>query len=221
MALYLSQTCLEALRDQFFYLFPKSEDGSAGENALPDGTKVRRHVSKIDFCVVQSFKPFLAAGLRMIPLPVMHGEDLICNGYAFSLNESKGKKTNIVYVSMNGMQQNVFDRLWHTSHLNSLALVLQLSDISRMPQETEEYIMLQLPPIDVLVVDALTLDRSNPTHFNLQQALDVVRRLKPKRTYLVGMSCDSFLPHDEMNKELESLDVQVEFAYDGLMLEMQ
>ena len=79
--------------------------------------------------------------------------------------------------------------------------------------------MEQLPPTDILIVDALNLYRYNPTHFKLEQALDVVRRLKPKRTYLVGMSCDSFLPHDEMNEELKSLDVQIEFAYDGLFLE--
>ena len=64
---------------------------------------VQRFVSKLDFCVVQSFKPFVAAGLRMVPLPVLHGEDLVCNGYAFSLEGkgagSNGKKTNVVYVS--------------------------------------------------------------------------------------------------------------------------
>ena len=88
-----------------------------------------------------------------------------------------------------------------------------------MPQETEKYIMEKLAPTDILVVDALTLERNNPTHYNLKQAIELVRRLKPKRTYLVGMSCDNFLPHDEMNKELEALDVQIEFAYDGLLLE--
>ena len=88
-----------------------------------------------------------------------------------------------------------------------------------MPGDTETYIMEQLPPTDILIVDALNLYRYNPTHFNLEQALDVVRRLKPKRTYLVGMSCDSFLPHDEMNEELKSLDVQIVLAYDDLFLE--
>jgi len=81
--------------------------------------------------------------------------------------------------------------------------------------------MENLPETDVLVLDCLNLTRFNPTHFNLKQSLEVVRRLKPKRTYLVGMSCDSFLPHDEMNKELEALDVDVQFAFDGLMLELQ
>ena len=104
ISVYLSQTCLEALKSQFFYLFPKASKvesvAAAGQSVAPDGTCIRRHVSRLDFCVVQSFQPFVAAGLRMFPLPVMHGEDLVCNGYAFSLNNGNGKhKTNVVYVS--------------------------------------------------------------------------------------------------------------------------
>jgi len=89
-----------------------------------------------------------------------------------------------------------------------------------MPEETETYILEQLPATDILVVDALTLDRDAPTHFNLGQALDVVRRLKPKHSFLVGMSCDSFLPHDEMNKELKKLDIDIQLAHDGLFVEI-
>jgi phosphoribosyl 1,2-cyclic phosphate phosphodiesterase len=90
-----------------------------------------------------------------------------------------------------------------------------------MPADTEKFILDKLPPTDILVIDALTLDAMNPTHYNLKQALELVRRLQPKRTFVVGMSCDLFLPHDEMNKELEKLDIQIELAYDGLLLEMQ
>ncbi len=98
ISVHLSETCLTALKSQFFYLFPKSTL-LAGESVSPDGMRVHRHVSKLDFCVVESFQPFVAAGLRMIPLPVKHGEDLIANGYAFSLDGRNNKKTNIVYVS--------------------------------------------------------------------------------------------------------------------------
>ena len=108
ISVYLSETCRDALKLQFFYLFPKMTNNNskveaveaAGQSVAPDGTCVRRHVSKLDFCVVQSFQPFVAAGLRMFPLPVMHGEDLVCNGYAFSLDSGNGKKTtNVIYVS--------------------------------------------------------------------------------------------------------------------------
>ena len=113
LPVFLSRTVLTALKSQFFYLFPKERSdvekddkkeehvASAGETALPNGTTIRRHVSKLEFCVVESFRPFVAAGLRMIPLPVMHGEDLVCNGYAFTLNGRKnnGIGTSVVYVS--------------------------------------------------------------------------------------------------------------------------
>jgi len=218
LSVYLSQTCLKELKKQFFYLFPKDTSSAPGEMKSKDGTTVRRFVSKLDFSVVDYFKPFVAAGLRMVPLPVMHGEDLICNGYSFSLDGSNGEKTNVVYVS-------IFIYLYitcalSTSPANTLSSFTQLSDISRMPEETETYILEQLPATDILIVDALTLDRKAPTHFNLGQALDVVRRLNPKRSYLVGMSCDSFLQHDEMNKELEKLDVDIQLAHDGLFVEV-
>ena len=88
-----------------------------------------------------------------------------------------------------------------------------------MLDETESFILEKLPPTDILVIDALTLDGVNQTHYSLKQALALVRRLKPKQTYVVGISCDRFLPHDEMNKELETLNVQIQFAHDGLFLE--
>ena len=96
--LVLRKRIHKTVKSQFFYFCPKSTL-LAGESVSPDGTRVHRHVSKLDFCVVESFQPFVAAGLRMIPLPVKHGEDLIANGYAFSLDGRNNKKTNIVYVS--------------------------------------------------------------------------------------------------------------------------
>ena len=57
--------------------------------------------------------------------------------------------------------------------------------------------------------------------YSLEKALKLVRKIKPNRTYVVGISCDMFLPHDEMNNELAKLDIQIEFAHDGLLLEVQ
>jgi phosphoribosyl 1,2-cyclic phosphate phosphodiesterase len=87
-----------------------------------------------------------------------------------------------------------------------------------MISDTENFIMNKLPPTDILVIDALSLNSNNPTHNNLEQSLKIVRRLKPKQTFIVGMSCDSFLPHDEMNEELAKLDIQLQLAHDGLVI---
>ena len=90
-----------------------------------------------------------------------------------------------------------------------------------MPIETETLIMEKLPPTNVLMVDALSLEGlDHPPHYNLRQALELVCRQKPKCTFLVGMSCDRFLPHDDMNRELMALDARIEFAYGGLLVEM-
>jgi hypothetical protein len=89
-----------------------------------------------------------------------------------------------------------------------------------MPAETERFIMEELPPIDVLVVDSLNLSNPNPTHYTFEEALKLVRKLKPERTFVVGMSCDLFLPHHEMNKQLAELDIKIELAYDGLVVKV-
>ena len=90
-----------------------------------------------------------------------------------------------------------------------------LSDISRMPVKTEAFIVNNLPPTDVLILDALSPGGNHPTHYDLKHWT----RLKPRLPFLVGMACDSFLPNDEMNSKLKELDVQIKFAHDGLFIE--
>jgi hypothetical protein len=130
----------------------------------------------------------------MTPLPVMHGEDFICNGYAFSVKGDKngGDSVNVVY----------------------------LSDISRMIPETEKFILEQLPPTDILVVDTLLHRKEHAVHFSLDQALALVKRLKASRTFLVGMNCDDFPEHDVANGLVRERDGSVEFAHDGLVIEL-
>lgn len=96
------------------------------------------------------------------------------------------------------------------------------SDISRMLPETQEYILNKLPPTDVLVIDSLMENASHFSHFSLKQAIDLAKTLKPKRTFIVGMNCDGFRPHDEMNEELKKVEglEHVQFAHDGLTIEV-
>ena len=99
--------------------------------------------------------------------------------------------------------------------------VVYLSDISRMVPETLEFIKDKLPPTDILVVDALLLQGTNPVHFNLDQAMALRAQIQPRQnTFLVGMSCDSFLvSHDEMNQYLEQkYGSSVQLAHDGLVI---
>ena len=59
-------------------------------------------------------------------------------------------------------------------------------------------------------------------HFNLNQALELIQRLKPKKTYIVGMNCDDFPEHDEANAMIREKDptINVRLAYDGLAIEL-
>jgi len=65
--------------------------------------------------------------------------------------------------------------------------------------------------LDILVVNALRID-THPTHFNLQEALDLIKQLQPKRAYLTHISHKLGF-HAEVSKLLPE---NVFLAYDGL-----
>src|SRR5262245_23547619 len=72
-----------------------------------------------------------------------------------------------------------------------------------------------LDGVRTLVLDALR-DRPHPTHFSVSQALEVVDRLGPDRTYFTHICHD--LPHAATCSRLPD---GVELAYDGLVLEIE
>lgn len=183
MKVFMSQPCLDKLSVSFPWLFPTA-------NPVQDPTKpvVERFVSNLDVNVFGSFESLNVEGLKVITLPVMHGEDLVSYGFAFTVG-----KTNIVY----------------------------LSDISRMLPETLDYIQNELPPTDILIVDSLHDVGTHPVHFSLEQAIDLMKQIKPKQTFIVGISCDTFPPHDEMNHRLAQQHGKgvLQFAHDGLAID--
>ena len=84
-----------------------------------------------------------------------------------------------------------------------------LTDFSSVPEET----MQQLQGLDVLFLDALR-HYPHPTHSTVEQSLQIVERLKPKRAFFTHISHD--LPHEETNA---SLPHNVRLSHDGLKLE--
>ena len=84
------------------------------------------------------------------------------------------------------------------------------TDVSSIPPET--YPMLE--DLDVLVLDALRY-RHHPTHLTVDQALEVVDEIKPRRTYFTHIA------HDIRHAELEAhLPEHVFVGYDGLTIEI-
>lgn len=66
--IYLSPSCFEAIKKSFHYLVPK--DTKISESSQ----KVIRHVAKLTYNLIHPYTPFVAAGLEIVPLPVIHGE---------------------------------------------------------------------------------------------------------------------------------------------------
>lgn len=96
------------------------------------------------------------------------------------------------------------------AHFNVLGFriddVAYCTDVSRIPPESWPL----LEGLRVLVLDALR-NKPHLAHFSVDQALEVVDRLKPGKTYLTHMSHD--LEHEATNRRLPP---GVELAYDGL-----
>lgn len=84
--------------------------------------------------------------------------------------------------------------------------VAYCTDVKRIPEETWP----NLEGLDVLVLGALRFE-PHPTHFNLEEALSVIERLRPNRVYLTHISC-------RLDPEAAErmLPPNVQLAYDGL-----
>ena len=94
-----------------------------------------------------------------------------------------------------------------------------LSDVSRIPQSTLQ----KLYGLDLLVLNALR-HQPHPTHLSLGEAVELIRELRPRRTFLTHMSHDVL--HAEVEEALCSAGGryhtphEVHLAYDGLSLEV-
>jgi phosphoribosyl 1,2-cyclic phosphate phosphodiesterase len=85
-----------------------------------------------------------------------------------------------------------------------------LTDLKSISIEEKE----KLKNLDVLIVNALRIEE-HPTHFNLQEALDFVEEIQPKKTYFTHISHKLGF-HKEVSEQLPE---NVFLAYDGLKIE--
>ena len=84
-------------------------------------------------------------------------------------------------------------------------------DVSRIPEESTPY----FHDLDVLIIDALRYT-PHPTHFSLDEALAVIKEVRPKRAVLTNLHTD--LDYDVLRGRLPA---HVEPAYDGLQIEIR
>ncbi|MBZ5662086.1 MAG: MBL fold metallo-hydrolase [Acidobacteriia bacterium] len=89
-----------------------------------------------------------------------------------------------------------------------------LTDFSVLPESSKPL----LAGLDDLVLDALR-DAPHPMHQTVEQALELVRELKPRRAWFTHIAHE--LPHAETNQRLiDAGFANVALAYDGLHFEV-
>ena len=86
-----------------------------------------------------------------------------------------------------------------------------ITDASLIPEPS----MLKLEGCDVLVVNALRIQK-HISHFNLEQALEIIEKLKPRQAFLTHISHHLGF-HNQVSK---SLPPNIALAYDGLEFEL-
>jgi phosphoribosyl 1,2-cyclic phosphate phosphodiesterase len=82
------------------------------------------------------------------------------------------------------------------------------TDVNKIPDESAA----RLQNLEVLILDALRFEK-HPTHFNLEDALAAIEKLKPRRAILTHLS-HSF----DYRAVSEILPPNVQLAYDGLRI---
>ena len=156
--IHASAITWDSIRRRFDYIFNPTQIGGG----VPD----------VEVNEVGSV-PFVAAGLRVVPLEAMHG-NLPIIGFRFG---------NFAYIT----------------------------DASFVPEETID----RLKGVRYFILNALR-HKPHPTHFNIEQALSVARRVGAEKTWFTHITHD--LDHDETNRELPP---GVQLAHDGLQFEIE
>lgn len=92
--------------------------------------------------------------------------------------------------------------------------VCYVSDVSDFPPATLDL----MRGCDLLFLDALLRERTFGNHLTLEQAIEVATALRPKRTFLVGMT--HRLEHSATNAELAELKQNIQLARDGMHIKL-
>ncbi len=87
-----------------------------------------------------------------------------------------------------------------------------VTDANAIPDST----MQLLKGSKILVINALRL-KKHPTHFNLEEAIEIVRKINPEQAYFTHLGHLIGL-HDEVNSNLPK---NMQLAYDGLQLKLK
>lgn len=187
---FLNEETFKVCKNVFPYLIPAPQ-----KEPVRGKKDIQRRVASLQWNVYAEekyfvpFNPVKDANIEFTPFPMYHGGTYICMGFLIKMREDSQREIVIAY----------------------------LSDLHALPEKSMTFLD-AIPHLDLLVVDLLTRSKKNRSHFNLDQAKDMVRRLKPHKAVAVGMTC-SLGMHDEVNEELAQMDKEgynFRLAYDGM-----
>ncbi len=130
------------------------------------------------------------------------------------LNANKIEHGTSVTISGPGGDITTTPFIQHHGNIDSLGYrfgnLAYSSDLHDLPEQSLEF----LENLDIWIVDCL---RRTPhkTHFNLDDALNWIERMKPKRAILTNMHVDL-----DYNTLIEELPSHIEPAYDGMVINL-
>ncbi|KAL6072433.1 putative metallo-beta-lactamase domain-containing protein-like [Balamuthia mandrillaris] len=210
LPIYLVERDLDALSRVFPYLVDSRKATGSG------------YVASLTFNVIQPNTAFeVGGGLSVMPIEVHHGtakgQPYTCLGFRFG---------NIAYISdCSAIPESAASLLVRVSSVSFIlsffisSSIIPLSSSVRvrcLPSPTN--FPKKQEGLDVLVLDAISPGEGFNSHLTVKESLEEVRRLRPKKTYFVGMNHD--IEYDQHEAEMQTLKesegLDVSFAYDGL-----
>ena len=97
--------------------------------------------------------------------------------------------------------------------------VCYVPDTSGIPDETAHL----MEDCDLLIIDALRPGSTHGSHLTVEQAIDEVKRLRPRRAVFTDMAHD--VDHQPVNRRLRKLmdsdGLDIELAFDGMWFETE
>lgn len=160
---------------------------------------------------------------RKANIPVYGSRDTVNNiyrmfSYAFREVSSNGSKPKFTLTpidgtfNLSGMEITPVDVMHGEEKVTAYRFdkFAYVTDVSQIPQDSMD----KLRGLDLLIIDALR-NIPHEKHFSIEQAVNMVSRLKPKQTFFTHIAHD--IEHEETNDLLPS---GIKLAYDGLSVEV-
>ncbi|BEI82520.1 hypothetical protein CcaverHIS002_0303880 [Cutaneotrichosporon cavernicola] len=173
--IYCSALTFETISASFPYLVDKTKASGGGD--LPS---LHFHILKDDTT------PFEVEGITVAPLPVHHGSYFSAAPPA----EPSKPGTPINDVGHHGPKPTASKEPFICLGFVFDSRLVYLSDLNSVPDKTWDLINAAVPnkADSVLIMDTLWPWRPHPSHVSFPQAMDITLGIKPKATYLLGMT---------------------------------